>query len=289
MVWQLLLIGYLILETAAYILRKRLAVALTKHNRLVHAFFSLCVLYPTGLVLAFLSQANLNIGWQNLLFVLAGSVMFPVFNLLAFKANKTVDAGLYTILFNLTPVVTIAAATFLLNEGLDGGQLTGAAIIIGSAFLATLPKIFKRSVTKTAGIGVALASIAIIGMAIVFERWMLTRMDLGAYLVYGWGAQTLWTVAMAWPDRRHVRACSLFRGRPLRFVLGYSGAITFKSVFFIAALKFSGSASLVVAFASFTSVLVVLAAYFMLKERDHLRYKVGAAAVGVTGLIILNT
>ncbi|PLS81587.1 hypothetical protein CYG49_01665 [Candidatus Saccharibacteria bacterium] len=49
------------------------------------------------------------------------------------------------------------------------------------------------------------------------------------------------------------------------------------------------TASVVSIFASFMTVLVVLSAYFFLKEKDRLWFKIGAAIVGTIGLIILNS
>lgn len=287
MAWQIFLIGYLILGVVAYILRRHLAVSLTEHNRLVHGFFFLCVLYPTSLIITFFGDSNLNIGWQNFIFILIGSGIFPILNLLSYKSSKDFDAGLYTILCDVAPIITIIGATVLLNEGLNGHQLIGAGIVIGSALLATLPQILNRSITKTAGLKVALLSIFVLGIAVVYERWMLTRMDLGAYFFYGWGAQTLWMVILAWKDRKNI---GILRQKKVFWpVLIFALATTFKSIFFIIALKISGNASLVIAFASFVSVMVVITAFYLLKERDHFWYKFGAGIVGAIGLIILNT
>lgn len=287
MTWQLLLTAYLVIGTAGYIIRRRLALTLTKHNRLVNGFFFIAVLYPLGLIVAAFSSPNLSIGWLNAVLLLAGSGIFPLINLLAFRANKDVDAGLYTILSNLTPIITIVAASLLLKESLNNQQLLGAVIIITSAFIATLPKLQKRSTSSNNGILFALASVSLLGIAIVYERWMLTRVDFGAYLVFGWGAQTLWMAILAWPERNDIK---ILRIRKNLFpILGYSVTNALKGLCFVAALKLSGNASVVGAFASFMAVMVVLSAYFILKENEGLVFKIGTALIGAIGLIILNT
>jgi len=218
---------------------------------------------------------------------LGGELIFPVINLLAYRANKDVDAGLYTILNNLTPIITITTAWLLLNEGLSNRQLLGAAIIITSTFLASLPNLLNRSRTKTIGFVYALASVSLLGLAITFERYMLTRMDFGAYLVFGWGAQTLWMTILAWPERKNLNL--LRSSRVAKPIIGYGLTNTFKGLCFVGALRLSGNASLVSAFSSFMAVLVVLAAYFALKEKEWLAFKIVAAVIGAFGLIILNT
>lgn len=285
--WQLLVVGYLILGTAAYLLRRTLAQSLSKHNKLVNGFFFLCVLYPTGLIVAAFSSPNLNIGWVNLALLLGGSGIFPLINLSAFRANKDVDAGLYTIINNITPIITIIAATLLLNEKLSDQQLLGATIIILSAFLATLPRLRHRGTSKSTGLAFALISVGLLGLAIVYERWMLTRIDYGAYLVFGWGAQTFWMTILAWSDRKYIKL--LRNKKDFIPVLGYGITNTLKGLSFVTALKLSGNASVVSAFGSFMAVLVVLSAYFVLKEKEWLLFKIIAAVIGTAGLIILNT
>lgn len=286
MTWQILATGYLVLGTSAYLLRRNLAQTLTEHNRLINGFFFLVTLYPLGLIIASFTSPNLAIGWYNLIFVLIGSMSFPLINVLAFKANEHVDAGLYTILNNITPIVTIVTASILLQESLNNQQLLGAIIIIASAFLVTLPRLHRNFKSDSRGIVLALASVTILGLAIVFERWMLTRIDFGAYLVYGWGAQTLWMTIYAWPDRKYI---PLLRNPKMFWpILAYGLANAFKGICFVGALKLSGNASLVSAFASFMAVTVVISAYFVLKEREALWLKIGAAGLGTIGLLILN-
>ena len=91
----------------------------------------------------------------------------------------------------------------------------------------------------------------------------------------------------AWPERRYVRL--LRDSKKLLPILGYSLSNSYKGLFFLAALKFSGSASLVSASASFMAVLVVLAASVVLQETDWLWLKLGAALVGAGGLLLIDT
>lgn len=287
MTWQLLLTGYLFLGTAAYLIRRKLAQLIPEHNRFVNWFFFLGVLYPVGLIVALVAHPNLHIGWANGLILLIGELVFPLINILAYRASKDLDAGFYTILNNLTPIITITSAWLLLNEGLNSRQLLGATVIIMSTFLVSLPNLLKRSRSKSLGFAFGLASVSLLGLAITFERYMLTRVDFGAYLVYGWGAQTLWMTILAWRERRHI---SLLKQKKIAIpIVGYGITNTFKGLCFVAALRLSGNASIVSAFSSFMAVLVVLAAYFALKEKEWLIFKVSAALIGSVGLIILNS
>lgn len=287
MTWQALLAIYLVLSTATYILQRKLGQILAKHRKLVTGFFFLIIHYPVGLIVAAYSSPDLAIGWTNALILLVGSWIFPLISILSLRASKDVDAGRFTILSNITPIVTIIAASLLLNEQLRGNQLVGAVIIIASAFIVTLPYLWSRARIKTSGILIALAVFVLAGLATVYERWMLTQMDLGAYLVFGWGAQSIWMVLIAWPERKNLKV--LRKKKYLLPILGFALAGAIKGIFFVAALQMSGNASLVGAIASFTAIMVIPAAYFLLKEKQWLWLKVTAAAIGTVGLIILNT
>lgn len=270
-----------------YILQRRLGQTLAKHRRLVAGFFFLVVHYPIGLLVAFSLAPDLAIGWVNAGILLLGSWIFPLINILSLRASKDVDAGHFTVMSNVTPVVTIVAATVLLNEQLNNHQLVGAAIIIASAFIVTLPYLRSRTRSKTSGVVIALTVFLLAGLATVFERWMLTRIDLGAYLVFGWGAQTIWMALTAWPERKHFKI--LKNKKYFMPIMGYAVASSIKGVFFLAALQLSGNASLFSAFASFTAIMVVPAAYYLLKEKQWLWLKILAAITGTVGLIVLNT
>lgn len=287
MPWQLFLAGYLILGVTGYLLRRKLAHSLAFHNRLVNGFFFLITLYPTGLIVAFFLQPNLNIGWQNIIFIVLGCLIFPLANILAYKANDEVDAGLYTVLNNLKPLITISTAWLLLQEKLIGSQLIGAAIIISSSFLVTLPNLKHHIKNKNFGLLFALASIFLVAIGTTYERFMLTRIDFGAYLVFGWGAQASWMVLIAWPERRHIHLLK----NPQNFwpVLTYGISSSFKGLFFLAAVKLSDNVSLVSASSSFMAVLTVLAAYVTLRERKYVWLKLVAAFAGAGGLLLLST
>lgn len=73
MTWQLLLTVYLLLNTASYLLQRKLGQTLAEHKRLVSGFFFLVIHYPMGLLVAAYGSPNLSIGWLNILLLLVGS------------------------------------------------------------------------------------------------------------------------------------------------------------------------------------------------------------------------
>lgn len=282
--WRLLFIGYLIFAVSSYLLRRQMAKKYSDRGRLVNAVFFLCILYPTGLLVAAVTRPDLDIGWLNLLFIVVGSGVFPLITILSYKANKYVDAGQYALIGNLAPIISIVVAFALLNEQLTIAQSLGALVILVSAFIASATKKAGRF-TLSKGVGLTLASVALLGLATVFEKWMLGQVDYGAYLVYGWGAQALWMLILAINERKYL---SLLKDPAfLRPTIMFGIASTFKGLLFVSTLFASNSASLVSASLGVLPVIVVIAAYFILKEKDHLPRRITAGILGAIGLAII--
>lgn len=287
MAWQILIAVFLLLTPPAFLLRRQLAKTYPQHDRVVNGLFFIGFLLPAALILAIIDQPNLNIGWLNFWLLLLASGVFPFSTILSYRANRNLDVGLFTILTNLAPVTTIITAWWLLGEDLTDRQLLGAALVLISTFLITSPLLAHRRASRASGIAYAISAVTILGLATTFERYMLTRMDFGAYLVYGWGAQSLWMAVLMWPDRGKLKL--LRDNKFAKPVIGYGLANIVRAICFVGSLRLSGNASLVSAYVSFGTVLVVLAGYHFLKEKDWLWFKVGSTIVGVSGMVILNT
>lgn len=282
--WQLLLVFYFIFGAASYLLRRVLAQKFSEHNRLINAVFFCFFLLPAGLILSLFFPRNLNIGLLNYVLLLGGSVIWPLFNLTAFKANQTVDVGIYTVINNLSPIFTLMVALPFLGERLSGQQFVGVFMLILSGIIVAYPNIRKNSKADFQGLMFCVLSAALLGIAVAYERFMLNRVDFGTYLIFGWGAQVAWSAFYARKEWKLLP--SLVKKAGYKTLLAYGTSSTLKSACFILALLISGSAAIIGAASDFMSVTVVIAAYIFLKERDHLGYKLSAAAIGIAGLLL---
>lgn len=285
--WQLLILLYFVFGTAYYLLRRVLAQKIPEYNRLVNAIFFGGFLLPAGAILAFLFPHNLHIGLVNTVLLLAGSLIYPIGYVVAFKANETTDVGIFTIISNLTPLVTITLALPLLHETLNAWQTLGAGLIVVSGVIAAFSQIRDNRRTGVSGVAMCVLYAVIIGVAITYERFMLSRVDFGAYLVYGWGAQIAWGIFLA---RKEITKISLLFTKDrqtTRAVLGMGLAGALRSVCFIGALAISRSASLISSSTNFLSVAVIFGAYIFLRERNHMLQKTAAVIIGIAGLLLI--
>lgn len=110
MAWQLLLAIYLILATISFLLRRKLGESSPQYNKLVNWFFYLVILYPVGVVAAIVLHGSLRISLINLAIISIAELVFPLISITQYRANKDVDAGLFTILNSLKPIITITTA-----------------------------------------------------------------------------------------------------------------------------------------------------------------------------------
>ena len=283
--WAALIILYFIFGAASYVLRRELAQKLPEHNRVINVIFFVIFLLPTGIILSFFFPHDLNVGTMNLAFLLGGSIIWPIFYIIAFNANKEVDAGIFAIIGNVSPIFTVGIALLFLHESLSVHQSLGIGLLILSGTLAATSQLHMSRSASINGILLCLLAASVSGVAIAYERFMLTRVDFGAYLIYGWGAQIAWSVILAHRELKNLP--TILSAKDTRqTLLAWGASSTLRSVAFIIALNIS-SASLVSGASDFMSVAVVIAAYFYLKEREHLLYKSIAAAIGIAGLLLI--
>src|ERR1700683_3613532 len=119
MIWRWLLGIYLILAPISFLVRRTLGKTAPQYNRFVNWFFFLGVLYPVGLLAAFVTRGSLHTTWHDLGLLAVCELVFPLINIAAYRASKDIGAGLFTIINNLAPIITITTASLWLHEGLN--------------------------------------------------------------------------------------------------------------------------------------------------------------------------
>lgn len=283
--WLLLIFGFYIGSVSSYLIRRKLAGEFQQFNKLINAIWYVFFLLPTSLLLLPFFPHDLAIGWTNLALLIIGSLIFPIYNLVAFKANQNVDVGVFSIINNLSPLFTLAIAVPLLAERPSALQYLGIFLLVLASFTVSITRQKKAGFKLTSGILLSLTSAILLGMAIAYERYMLSRIDFGAYLVFGWGSQILWMSLLT--GRQWLKLPNLVSEAGYKVIIGFGSSNAFRSICFIMALLISGSASLTSAATSFSSVLVVIAAYFILNERNHIYQKLSATVIGICGLLLL--
>ena len=282
--WLVLLFLFFILGATNALMRRVLAQKFAEHNVLVNGMFYVFFLVPAGVGLMFIFPPTLHISGGDALWLIGGSLIWPLFNIAAFRANKEVDAGIYTIIANLSPLFTLAIAVPFMSETVSLPQYAGIGLLMFAGMIAVAPGI-KNNQLVISGVLFALLSTGLLGFGVAYERFMLSRLDLGTYILYGWGSQVLWMALLAAAEWKYLPAVVKKIGPGTLLIWGSANAL--KSCCFILTLFWLGSASIMSGATNFISIVIVVAAFFILHERDHSVPKIIATLVGIAGLLLL--
>jgi drug/metabolite transporter (DMT)-like permease len=283
--WPIFVFFYLVLGTTHQLLRRVLGQRLAQYNAVINLFFFLFVHYPLGLLLAFTIGFDLNIGLANIIIIVLMSCFFPIYNLLEFKASEHIEAGFFAIISNVKPVVAIVFGYLILSERMSFKEIAGATLIIIAAFLYSSFTYKGASQHSKSGLMIAFSAILISGSLGVYEVWILQRVGFGEYLVLGWGMQTFWMVIISWPQIHNLK--KLFNKENGFPVLALSLANSLKGFSFLTALYLSNNVSKVSAYVSFLPIFVVIAGYFILREKNNIKLRIFCSALGCLGLLQL--
>ena len=282
--WLVLLFLFFILGATNALMRRVLAQKFAEHNVLVNGMFYVFFLVPAGVGLLFFFSPPLHLSGGDALWLIGGSLIWPLFNIAAFRANKEVDAGIYTIIANLSPLFTLAIAVPFMSETVSLPQYAGIGLLMFAGMIAVAPGI-KNNQLVISGVFFALLSTGLLGFGVAYERFMLNRLDLGTYILYGWGSQVLWMALLAAAEWKYLPAVVKKIGPGTLLIWGSANAL--QSCCFILTLFWLGSASIMSGATNFISIVIVVAAFFILHERDHSVPKIIATLVGIAGLLLL--
>jgi uncharacterized membrane protein len=244
---------------------------------------------PLGILVGLLLPHQIHWSWLIVWLIVLNSVVMAISNWISFAAVSRLPVVQYQTINQFYEVVVICLGWVVLGERLNGFQLTGTALLFVAALLAirapvknlekSHQKIHFQSVVLT------LAAATTLGIALIIEKAALGHMDIGAYLIFGYSAQTVAMLVLAIKDvnRRTLRA---FGKREIKWsaAMGWANAIT--GVFYVMAIVFSNNISLVTAIAAITLPLLALGAFVALKERENQSMLWLGLGVGFLGLLV---
>lgn len=252
--------------------------------RLAMALIYLLVIFPLGLLVA-LYQGDISTSFsiQTWLILALGGLLFTGFGVFGYMANSHVDAAQFAVIQNTQAVFTIAISGIVLGEQLSTQQLIGVTMLIVGAVIVSVKGFTKDSFKLSKWSIIALLSAAFVGAAFSNEKYLLSQMNQPTYYVFGWGVQTLVMCLVAGREWLQITKFNkqMFGGiislGLLRSGSGFAG---------LAALTMIDSGR-VSSIRSYKSVLVFLASYFILREKEHVLHKAVGAMLATSGLFLL--
>ncbi len=245
-------------------------------------------LYAITLPIAFMvSPVYLSDLWNWLPMLIGIGIAFGLSNVGMFWVLRYMDAALSALLGTLGIVAAVVMATIFLGEGLSYKQLIGAACILGAIWYVLVAHVNKNERHSwKLGLFISIGTALLMGVGATGEKYLLDNMQVGSYLVWGWGFQ--WLVIVV---------CSfLFGARQYKQVLNWSNARllglsslmrTLGALGFVAGQVIIGNLSKVVILSGLRVLMVALLGVFILHERQFIKRKIIAAVIAAVGVAVM--
>ncbi|MET1033227.1 MAG: EamA family transporter [Candidatus Saccharimonadales bacterium] len=202
-----------------------------------------------------------------------------VFHLTNVKGLQHLEAGIYSILYNLRIIFTTVLGIVFLGENIIPLQILGGIFI----FLGVLTLKKDKTSLTVRGMQWGIAAAVVISIMNVFEKILIS--DIG-YIGYAApvmlsAAIIMWCILLAQGKRiklSYFREPKTIQLMVLRAISAYGFTLAFNA---------GAILSLATYISSLSVIIIVLLGVWLLKERDHLKRKLAAAALAAIGLTVI--
>lgn len=252
-----------------------------------------CVFAVSVVVALFRNDfADFEVVKSNLgLLVLAGALI-AFRHFLVIKLFRYLPASLAVILVLLEAVAVVVLASYVLEEGLSSTQWLGAFLLSTTILLAGIvahnshSKASKRAIVVGFGIAILLALIT--GPAAIMEKYLLDRLGVPTYMLYGYGMQALFSYVIAiyfWNKNSHK---NIIITKNMRVdIWSYGLLLGLSGLLFSVSLKNSDSISVLTIATTSVVAGTMLLSYIFLKEREYVPFKIFSLFLTAIGLALL--
>lgn len=292
MSWQTWILGQTVLSAFATLVTRILA----RDKRTANAGIaipavSMSIIYLCGLVaVPWLGHINPGVidhyGWR----FLGGGLAFALSNIFAYYLFKYLDASVGSILGSMNAIFAVIGASVFLHEELTDLQIVGASFLLMSIIYGSLATRHLKNATShrnlLLGAAAAIATSVFYAIAMVNEKWLLGKMGIGDYVVFGWGGQLI--VALAVAIILQPKAFRLMKYRKTALLVGGLGL--FRGVSGVAMVESevkSNNVGLMSVISNFRLIVIVLLGIWLLRERQKIPQKLLASAAAVVALTLM--
>ncbi len=269
------------------IFSRPLAVRLTRAQFQVTAVF-FTGLYFLSLPVAFLASdvylSDFTEWWP--LLVLA-SVAYGLQNVTLFWTLRYMDAAISSLMGMLGIIGVVVMATIILGEGLTWQQLGGAALIVGSIGYVLSAKVNEGERRHwTTGLILSLVTAVLLGIGATGEKYLLGQVELGSYIVWGWGLQwaVIFGTSLVYQPGLYK---NVLRRANAKLLSAATVARTLSALSFVTMMLVLDNLSKVAVLSGLKVIFVAILGVLILHERQFVRRKIMAAVAAAIGVAIM--
>jgi len=246
-------------------------------------------LYGVGLL--YVVSSGGSVAWETFssyaLRYVIGGILFGIWAYLSYRVFQYVDAAIASLLSLLNIVAVVVTASSLISEGLSIQELIGAAILLLAMAVILSAHTDKRTKNNWfMGILLTLLASSVYGLAITNEKWLIDRVQIPTYIVYGFGFQLLPLLLMSLligrSSYKYLRKAD-FRNKTILagIVRGAAGLL------FVISFVKTNNVSLISVLSGFKVVLATIFGVIFLHETKLLRRKYIASLLATIGVAVM--
>lgn len=284
MSWQVAILLNLVFAAGFGLVQRSVSRQFISHSRVAVAFMYAVFVSPIGIIYGLL---NYNISFNFPFFIwiplVIGGILFGLANVTAYRSNAHIDAAQFAVLNNLLGVFTVIIAAIFLSEKMSPSQLLGVAIVIAAAALVSVKRTTSRTFEISGWTLLAMTSALIAAMAITLEKYMLGYMNVGTYMIIGWGFQTIASMTIAigeWHTLKDFDRTGLIKLSSLGIFRSLQG------VTFVIAIS-QANVGLLTSITSYQAVLIFIGGLIFLHERAHIIVRLFGSILATIGLLLI--
>ena len=218
--------------------------------------------------------------WYLLLLSLISGVSGMGYFILAYTAQKHIEAGITTLVVNIYTPITIILATIFLHEKLTFIQIAGTVLLLLALVIVSKKhQIGKFRFDKY--FLMMLASGVCLGFVLVAERALQKTTGFAAGTFFSWWAEALFLgLAVLLTRSRHQYS------KKNVLITGITSAVG--SLSYVILVTVVGNLSIVSSITTFKVVIMFIAGSLILHEKEDLPRKIIGSIVALAGLLLMG-
>jgi len=244
-------------------------------------------IWPLGIVVGLMLPHHVSWSWWVVFLIVFEGFTIGMYNKLSFRAIKRLPISHFQTLNQSFNIFVIFGGWILLSEKLSATQLIGVAFILGAAVLSAYAAKTRKSSHKIqpGTTRLVIVAAAILSIGLIAEKAAIGHMDIGAYFIFGFGSQAIFTTLIALKDaNKEVRAAISRSDIRNNVIVGMVSAVS--GFLYLYTLNAANNISLIISLSSFVLPLTALASYWLLHEREDQKRLWASIFLGTIGLCI---